>query len=153
VRCLLLRRAQVKNSATRNLHRLAAAILFVKLLFHKLLQHKEAAAEQQQQQQQQGAAAAAAVVVTLREAASAAYEEALAPIHTVIVKVGVAGLRLVWLSWVAACLRASCTAVDPCSPHRTCDSVWCCTQGVVRAGMLTLPSREHFIHSIGACRV
>jgi hypothetical protein len=28
-------------------------------------------------------------------------------------------------------------------------AVLCCVQGVVRAGMLTLPSKEHFIASIG----
>lgn len=72
---------QVKNSATRNLHRLAAAILFVKVLFEKLLQTATAAGAAHTE----GSAAAAAV--TLREAACAAYEEALAPIHTTIVRV------------------------------------------------------------------
>lgn len=51
--------------------------------------------------------AAKAADVTLREAASAAYESALAPFHTGIVR------------------------------------------GVVRAGLLTLPSKEQFIHSVG----
>lgn len=87
--------ATVKNSATRNLHRLASAIRFIQLLFERLVSSK------------QSEEAGAAAEVTLREAASSAYEEALAPIHTMIVR------------------------------------------GVVRAGMLTLPSREHFMVSIG----
>ena len=45
--------------------------------------------------------------MTLREAAGEAYEAALAPWHTMVVR------------------------------------------GVVRAGMLTLPSREHFLHACG----
>lgn len=113
-------RATVKNSATRNLHRLAAAILFVKLLFERLLSSAQAAAAEAaaatttEDAAAGGAAAATAAAavaaeahITLREAASCAYEAALAPFHTTIVK------------------------------------------GVVRAGMLTLPSKEHFIASIG----
>eukprot|EP01025_Chloroclados_australasicus_P008515 TRINITY_DN1303_c0_g1_i1.p2 TRINITY_DN1303_c0_g1~~TRINITY_DN1303_c0_g1_i1.p2 ORF type:complete len:208 (+),score=27.62 TRINITY_DN1303_c0_g1_i1:146-769(+) len=53
-----------KNSPSRNLHRLMSAILFVKLLLDKLLEHN----------------------YTMYDAASEAYEAALAPIHTVIVK-------------------------------------------------------------------
>lgn len=66
---------QVKNSATRNLHRLASAIRFIQLLFERLVSNK------------QSEEAGAAAEVTLREAASSAYEEALAPIHTMIVRV------------------------------------------------------------------
>ncbi|KAF6264559.1 hypothetical protein COO60DRAFT_1698177 [Scenedesmus sp. NREL 46B-D3] len=133
-------RATVKNSATRNLHRLSAAILFVKLLFERLLSSAQAAAAEAAAAAaaEKGvgagagataagsaadAAAAAAVVAeshtTLREAASCAYETALAPFHTGIVKVG----------FVFRGLQQQ--------------------GGVVRAGMLTLPSKEHFIASIG----
>jgi hypothetical protein len=95
---------QVKNSATRNLHRLAAAILFVKLLFERLLSSAQAAAAEaaaavaadKQDASADGAAAAAAATaeahITLREAASCAYEAALAPFHTTIVKVGDHGI-------------------------------------------------------------
>jgi hypothetical protein len=75
---------QIKNSPTRNLHRLAAAILFIKLLFERLLSARAAA---------EAAAAAGkpaagdAGGITLREAAIYAYEASLAPIHTAIVKV------------------------------------------------------------------
>eukprot|EP01026_Neomeris_dumetosa_P080139 TRINITY_DN882_c0_g2_i1.p1 TRINITY_DN882_c0_g2~~TRINITY_DN882_c0_g2_i1.p1 ORF type:complete len:204 (-),score=11.43 TRINITY_DN882_c0_g2_i1:318-929(-) len=53
-----------KNSPSRNLHRLMSAILFVKILLDKLLKP----------------------TYTMYDAASEAYETALAPIHTVIVK-------------------------------------------------------------------
>lgn len=89
--------ATVKNSTTRNLHRLTSAIRFIQLLFERLVSASK----------QEGDSADAAAALTLREAASSAYEEALAPIHTTIVR------------------------------------------GVVRAGMMTLPSREHFLASIG----
>lgn len=79
-------RATVKNSCTRNLHRLLSAILFVKILFEQLMESPSAA---------------------LRDAAGRAYEAALAPFHSAIVR------------------------------------------GVVRAGLLTLPSREHFLAAIG----
>eukprot|EP00878_Enallax_costatus_P001071 GHUV01001208.1.p1 GENE.GHUV01001208.1~~GHUV01001208.1.p1 ORF type:complete len:223 (+),score=32.11 GHUV01001208.1:201-869(+) len=92
------KKATVKNSCTRNLHRLTAAILFMKILFERLLGSAAAADSMD---------SAIAADVTLRDAASAAYEAALAPFHTGIVK------------------------------------------GVVRAGLLTLPSKEHFINSIG----
>eukprot|EP00879_Flechtneria_rotunda_P008400 GHRR01008799.1.p1 GENE.GHRR01008799.1~~GHRR01008799.1.p1 ORF type:complete len:200 (+),score=45.70 GHRR01008799.1:650-1249(+) len=92
---------QVKNSATRNLHRLAAAILFVKLLFERLL------GRQCEVPANTNTADGVVRGVTLREAASSAYEVALAPFHTTIIK------------------------------------------GVVRAGLLTLPSKEDFIEAIG----
>jgi hypothetical protein len=79
-------RAAVKNSATRNLHRLMSAIMFIKILFDRLMRSPN---------------------VHLREAAGEAYEAALAPFHTGLIR------------------------------------------GVVRAGMLTLPSREHFLSLIG----
>lgn len=83
--------AQVKNSGTRNLHRLAAAILFVKLLFEKLVSQAAAAAAGADSGADADAAAAQAPAlqhqVSLREAASHAYEAALAPLHTSIVKV------------------------------------------------------------------
>jgi hypothetical protein len=76
----------VKNSCTRNLHRLVAAISFIKILFERLSRSH---------------------ATHLREAASDAYEAALAPFHTMLIR------------------------------------------GAVRAGMLTLPTREHFLASIG----
>jgi len=79
-------RATAKNSATRNLHRLVAAITFIKVLFERLARSPDA---------------------HLREAASEAYESSLAPFHTGLIR------------------------------------------GVVRAGMLTLPSREHFLSALG----
>ncbi|KAI8468514.1 MAG: glycolipid transfer protein [Monoraphidium minutum] len=78
--------ATAKNSRTRNLHRLAAAIAFVKILFERLMRAPGA---------------------PLREAAGEAYEATLAPFHTMLIR------------------------------------------GAVRAGMLTLPSREHFLAAIG----
>eukprot|EP00879_Flechtneria_rotunda_P006022 GHRR01006334.1.p1 GENE.GHRR01006334.1~~GHRR01006334.1.p1 ORF type:complete len:174 (+),score=39.73 GHRR01006334.1:255-776(+) len=74
-------RATVKNSATRNLHRLAAAILFVKLLFERLL------GRQCEVPANTNTADGVVRGVTLREAASSAYEVALAPFHTTIIKV------------------------------------------------------------------
>lgn len=71
---------QIKNSTTRNLHRLTSAIRFIQLLFERLVSSSKSAAEADQ-------AAPAAATITLREAASSAYEEALAPIHTTIVRV------------------------------------------------------------------
>jgi hypothetical protein len=71
---------QVKNSTTRNLHRLTSAIRFIQLLFERLVNASKSVEEA-------GQAAAAAAPITLREAASSAYEEALAPIHTTIVRV------------------------------------------------------------------
>jgi hypothetical protein len=68
---------QVKNSTTRNLHRLTSAIRFIQLLFERLVSASK----------QEGDSADAAAALTLREAASSAYEEALAPIHTTIVRV------------------------------------------------------------------
>lgn len=79
-------RSTAKNSCTRNLHRIAAAISFIKILFNRLLRSPDA---------------------LLRDAASEAYEATLAPFHTLFIR------------------------------------------GAVRAGMLTLPSREHFMASIG----
>ena len=79
-------KATVKNSPTRNLHRLLSAIMFIKLIFERLMGSSS---------------------VTLKEAAGEAYEATLAPYHTGIIR------------------------------------------GVVRAGLYTLPSREHFLVSIG----
>ncbi|GBF99484.1 hypothetical protein Rsub_12152 [Raphidocelis subcapitata] len=78
--------AAAKNSPTRNLHRLVAAIQFIQLLLERLM---------------------ASPQVTLHEAASHAYDATLAPFHTALIR------------------------------------------GVVRAGMLTLPSRAHFIAELG----
>lgn len=78
--------ATAKGSATRCLHRLLSAILFVKILLGRL---------------------AASRAAPLREAASDAYEAALAPFHTYLIKT------------------------------------------VVRGGLLTLPSREHFLSALG----
>lgn len=72
--CVLL---QVKNSTTRNLHRLASAIRFIQLLFERLVSKGRPS----------DGNSSAADAVTLREAAGSAYEEALAPIHTAIVRV------------------------------------------------------------------
>jgi hypothetical protein len=77
---------QVKNSTTRNLHRLASAIRFIQLLFERLVSGIKPAAAAAAAAAQ-AADAAHVEVVTLREAASSAYEEALAPIHTTIVRV------------------------------------------------------------------
>lgn len=82
--CRLAALAQVKNSTTRNLHRLASAIRFIQLLFERLVSASK----------QGGDSAAAAATLTLREAASSAYEEALAPIHTTIVRVRLPELLL-----------------------------------------------------------
>jgi hypothetical protein len=78
---------QVKNSSTRNLHRLASAIRFIQLLFERLVSGSKPAAAGQEA----AAAGVAGNSVTLREAASSAYEEALAPIHTTIVRVSSSG--------------------------------------------------------------
>lgn len=78
--------ATVKNSPTRNLHRLLTAIQFIQMIFFKLCANPAA---------------------TLREVAGEAYEATLAPFHTGIIR------------------------------------------GVVRAGMYTLPSRQHFLETIG----
>lgn len=79
-------RSTVKNSSTRNLHRLVCGLLFLKLLFDHMLKYPHK---------------------LLREAASEAYEASIAPFHTALIR------------------------------------------GVVRAGMLTLPNRDHFLQSIG----
>jgi hypothetical protein len=142
------RRATQKGSATRSLHRLGGTLLFIKVLFEKLLvagggmhhphHHHHHNHEQHHDNETAAATAAdegglasgfAAAVrrlsgaggnndatggckpVTLREAASEAYEKALAPWHTMVVK------------------------------------------GVVRAGMLTLPSRETFLAACGESEV
>lgn len=177
---------QVKNSTTRNLHRLASAIRFIQLLFERLVSKGKPA---------QGDSSAADTI-TLREAASSAYEEALAPIHTVIVRVGQlhchslphkASRQLVcWLTGLhgqsqalhvhGAGGRMPSPGLGRCAAvllhmHEVCVHIaatllcmcplgWCSEgmhawpdaavlQGVVRAGMMTLPSREHFMASIG----
>lgn len=130
------RRATTKGSATRSLHRLGGTLLFIKVLFEKLLvagggmHHPHDHHDNETAPDEGGLASgfAAAVrrlsgaggnndatggckPVTLREAASEAYEKALAPWHTMVVK------------------------------------------GVVRAGMLTLPSRETFLAACGESEV
>jgi len=73
-----------KTAPLGTLHRLAAAILFIKLLFERLLSARAAAEAAVAAGK---AAAHEAGGITLREAASYAYEASLAPIHTAIVKV------------------------------------------------------------------
>lgn len=124
------RRATSKGSAARSLHRLGGTLLFIKLLFERLLMGPDAAAAVSSPRASDAADGEgvfgfagmvrrlsgaggpqhhshASAAVTLREAASEAYEKALAPWHTLVVR------------------------------------------GVVRAGMLTLPSREHFLSACG----
>lgn len=81
-------RTGAKGSPTRCLHRLVAAISFIDILLTRL-------------------ASGPAPGPTLREAAAEAYDRALSPLHSYLVR------------------------------------------GAVRAGLMTLPSREHFIHQLG----
>jgi hypothetical protein len=122
------RRETTKGSAARSLHRLGGTLLFIKLLFERLLMgpaEPPLASPRASLDDGDGGGGLVGLVrrisgagghppsspghhvITLREAASEAYEKALAPWHTMVVR------------------------------------------GVVRAGMLTLPSREHFLASCG----
>jgi hypothetical protein len=99
--------SQVKNSTTRNLHRLTSAIRFIQLLFERLISGSKPAQAGEE-------AAAGGSSVTLREAAGIAYEEALAPIHTTIVRVSSGGNiffeELMLVTAMILCLGQLCSS-------------------------------------------
>ncbi|CAD7701184.1 unnamed protein product [Ostreobium quekettii] len=84
-----------KNSCARNLHRLRSAILFVSTLVQELTSDSS---------------------MSLREAASTAYESALAPIHTYVVR-GAVKAGLLMLPSRAAFLASICETETTARGH------------------------------------
>lgn len=84
-----------KGSPARNLHRLMNTIMFIKVLFEKLLEGSG---------------------VSLKDAASAAYEAALAPIHNFMVKTAIRTGMPVTDGAASACSSGLACLPPSCSP-------------------------------------